>query len=96
MANHGFPGDPPCPCHESVTGTTRGGLPLVLLRTEVEDGAFAAHHDGRDEERPREVRRSTSSSVSEVSEADGWLVRRRGSACGGGRTAPRVSLFSFG
>ncbi|KHG29565.1 Elongation factor 1-alpha 2 [Gossypium arboreum] len=36
----------------TATGITRGGLPLFLLRTEVEDKAFAAHHNRREEEKP--------------------------------------------
>ncbi|KHG23317.1 hypothetical protein F383_00229 [Gossypium arboreum] len=63
----------------TATDITRGGLPLFLLRTEVEDRAFAAHHNGREEERTRSVRRSTPNSESEVSDAwkaGGWCPRR--------------------
>ncbi|TYJ13517.1 hypothetical protein E1A91_A10G057300v1 [Gossypium mustelinum] len=58
----------------TATGITRGGLPLFLLRTEVEDKAFAAHHNGREEKRPRSVRRNTPNSESEFHLAG---VRRR-------------------
>ncbi|TYI05049.1 hypothetical protein ES332_A10G060300v1 [Gossypium tomentosum] len=64
----------------TATGITRGGLPLFLLRTEVEDKAFVAHHNGREEKRPRSVRRSTPNSELEfhlagVRRVEGrWLV----------------------
>ncbi|KAK5804447.1 hypothetical protein PVK06_032096 [Gossypium arboreum] len=52
----------------TATDITRGGLPLFLLRTEVEDRAFAAHHNGREEERTR--------SVLDAWKAGGWCPRR--------------------